>query len=327
MALRRWVLPPRCAQRRLALALGVGAASAGLAACCRCDSPRDARERNARERSKRPLKKDAEEPLPNEDAPSGAKKQARKKEARAVATPRVDPLLELRHRQRMVFISGSISDALAKAVVADLLYLDALEDGTADPAGPRPIQLVINSGGGSVTAGLAIYDVMQYIRSPVHTLCIGNASSMAAILLAAGEPRQRRALPHARIMIHSASGGYGRNKVEDVLVHAEELRAKNDLLAAILADHLGLSVEQVTEMWSIDNYMRCAPRLFARRCARAGRPRRLPGLLPCARCLVGADSGALPPQPAGSCRGRDRRRDHLAQAGATRQRGGLRRRR
>ena len=155
----------------------------------------------------------------------------------------------------------------AKAVIADLLYLDALEDGTTDPGGPKPIQLVINSSGGVVTSGLAIYDVMQYVRSPVHTPCIGHAASMAAILLAAGEPRQRRALPHARIMVHSASGGYGRNKVEDVLVHAEELKAKNDLLAAILADHLGLSVEQVMEMWSVDNYMRCdAPRPFGGGC-------------------------------------------------------------
>ena len=281
---RRW-LPHRCVSAgppprrpvraaaqprlaRLAFAFGVGAASAGLAACCRCDSrdSRDSRERNASARSKRPRKKDAEEPPPHEDAPPGEKKK-KKKQTKAVSTPRVDPLLELRHRQRVVFISGSISDASAKAVVADLLYLDALEDGTTDPAGPKPIQLVINSGGGSVTAGLAIYDVMQYIRSPVHTLCIGHASSMAAILLAAGEPRQRRALPHARIMVHSASGGYGRNKVEDVLVHAEELKAKNDLLAAILADHLGLSVEQVTEMWSVDNYMRCdAPRPFGGGC-------------------------------------------------------------
>jgi len=191
------------------------------------------------------------------------KKKKKKKKAaaaaaadKAVATPRVEPQLELRHRQRMVFLSGSITDAMAKTIIADLLYLDALEDGSeAAPSGRKPIQLVINSGGGVVTSGLAIYDVMQYIRSPVHTLCIGHASSMAAILLAAGEPGQRRALPHARVMIHSASGGYGRNKVEDVLVHAEELRAKNDLLAAILARHLGLSVEKVMEMWRVDNYM------------------------------------------------------------------------
>ena len=102
---------------------------------------------------------------------------------------------------------------------------------------------------------MAIYDVMQYIDAPVHTLCVGHASSMAAILLAAGAPGQRRALPHSRIMIHQASGGYGRNKVEDVLVHAEELRAKNELLAGLLAKHLGVSTEQVLEMWKIDKYM------------------------------------------------------------------------
>ena len=96
---------------------------------------------------------------------------------------------------------------------------------------------------------------MQYIDAPVHTLCVGHASSMAAILLAAGAPGQRRALPHSRIMIHQASGGYGRNKVEDVLVHAEELRAKNELLAGLLAKHLGVSTEQVLEMWKIDKYM------------------------------------------------------------------------
>jgi ATP-dependent Clp protease protease subunit len=257
------------------------------------DSP-PKRERKSPSRTKRKPKKDAEQPDEEEEQQTKKKKaaeeerekkekkeeqekkkkqqQQKEKEAaekkkkkkaaaaaaadKAVATPRVEPQLELRHRQRMVFLSGSITDAMAKTIIADLLYLDALEDGSeAAPSGRKPIQLVINSGGGVVTSGLAIYDVMQYIRSPVHTLCIGHASSMAAILLAAGEPGQRRALPHARVMIHSASGGYGRNKVEDVLVHAEELRAKNDLLAAILARHLGLSVEKVMEMWRVDNYM------------------------------------------------------------------------
>eukprot|EP01043_Picozoa_sp_COSAG02_P036408 COSAG02_NODE_2663_length_8302_cov_44.083994_8_plen_336_part_00 len=284
------VATPRLVRPAFAFGVGVASASAGLCASCRCDSRGDGAsgaegtpQRERKGRLKKRPKKDAEEP-PNEDAPptkqapdrkgdkgkrqddedakkkrSKKKKQAKEKEneGKAVATPRVEPLLELRHRQRMVFISGSISDSTAKAVIADLLYLDALEDGTTDPGGPKPIQLVINSSGGVVTSGLAIYDVMQYVRSPVHTLCIGHASSMAAILLAAGEPGHRRALPHARMMIHSASGGYSRSKVEDVMVHAEELKAKNDLLAAILARHLGVSVEKVMEMWRIDNYMTC----------------------------------------------------------------------
>ena len=209
----------------------------------------------AEEKKEEKKKKDAEKIKRDEEKKANEEADKKAKAAKAVATPRVEPTLELRHLQRMVFLNGSISDSMAKTIIAELLYLDALEDNSEDPGSPKPIQLVINSGGGIVTSGLAIYDVMQFIRSPVHTICIGHASSMAAILLAAGEPGHRQIMPHARVMIHSASGGYGRNKVEDVLVHAEELKAKNDLLATILARHLGVAVERVAELWRIDNYM------------------------------------------------------------------------
>ena len=290
------VASPRLARpARLAFGAGAAAAAAGLCAGCRCDSrgggggssAEDTPQRERKARPKKRPKRGEEEPPPTKpNRTQKGKAKERAKEGKAVATPRVDPLLELRHRQRMVFISGSISDSTAKTVIADLLYLDALEDGATGPGGPRPIQLVINSSGGVVTSGLAIYDVMQYVRSPVHTLCIGHASSMAAILLAAGEPGHRRTLPHARVMIHSASGGYSRSKVEDVMVHAEELKAKNDLLAAILARHLGVSVERVMEMWRVDNYMTCDSPCCCpcqRRQRQARRPAASP---PLARCLA-----------------------------------------
>ena len=271
-------------------AAAVLAAGAGASRCDSEELPEDGRQMNAettekkKTKSKPKKKKKKGEAAPDDEAETKKKAAEEKKEAekkkkdeekkkkeeekkakdeadkkakaaKAVATPRVEPALELRHLQRMIFLNGSISDSMAKNVIADLLYLDALEDNSEEPGSPRPIQLVINSGGGIVTSGLAIYDVMQFIRSPVHTLCIGHASSMAAILLAAGEPEHRQIMPHARVMIHSASGGYGRSKVEDVLVHAEELKAKNDLLATILARHLGVTVERVQELWRIDNYM------------------------------------------------------------------------
>ena len=166
-----------------------------------------------------------------------------------VATPRLDAEQELLHR-RTVVISGSIDSKMSKTIVTQLLHLDALDE-------TKPIRMIISSGGGVVTAGLAIYDVMQYINAPVHTMAIGHASSMAAILLAAGETGHRTSLPNARIMVHSASGSYSTHKVADVLLHAEELRQKNDILAHILANHMGehTTKTDVLRLIERDTYM------------------------------------------------------------------------
>ena len=151
-------------------------------------------------------------------------------------------------KDRIVLFGTPVNDQTSNLAVAQLLFLAA-----DDP--DKDINLYINSPGGQVYSGMAVYDTMQFIKPDVATICVGLAASMGSVFLAGGAAGKRAALPNSRIMIHQASGGYGRNKVEDVLVHAEELRAKNELLAGLLAKHLGVSTEQVLEMWKIDKYM------------------------------------------------------------------------
>ena len=136
--------------------------------------------------------------------------------------------------ERAVFINGEINDEMASAVVAELLFLEAA-------APDKPISLYINSPGGAVTAGLAIYDTMRHVRCRVHTLCVGQACSMAAVLLAAGDDRS--VLPSARIMIHQPSGG-AEGKQTDIMITAREITRIRAKLSAILAKHTGQPVER-----------------------------------------------------------------------------------
>ncbi|MBW0489964.1 hypothetical protein O181_029679 [Austropuccinia psidii MF-1] len=141
-------------------------------------------------------------------------------------------------RERVIFVGGDINDSDANLVVAQLLYLEA--------EGPEPIELYINSPGGSVTAGLAIYDTMQYVRSPVHTICIGQASSMGSILLAAGAKGHRKALPNSTIMIHQPSGGSS-GQASDVAIRANEILRLKRRLIEIYGNHCEIGTESVAE--------------------------------------------------------------------------------
>ena len=147
--------------------------------------------------------------------------------------------------ERAVFINGEINDEMASAVVAELLFLEAA-------APDKPISLYINSPGGAVTAGLAIYDTMRHVRCRVHTLCVGQACSMAAVLLAAGDDRS--VLPSARIMIHQPSGG-AEGKQTYIMSTAREITRIRAKLSAILAKHTGQPVEKVEQDIERDYFM------------------------------------------------------------------------
>jgi ATP-dependent Clp protease, protease subunit len=148
---------------------------------------------------------------------------------------------------RIVFIGSPIGDGLANAVIAQLLYLQK-----ADKA--RDIHIYINSPGGSVSAGLAIYDTMQYVSCPVETVCVGMAASMAAILLSAGTAGKRFALPHARIMLHQPWGGV-QGTAADVEIEAEEILEAKAILTRVLARHTGRTVEQVDRETDRNKYL------------------------------------------------------------------------
>lgn len=151
---------------------------------------------------------------------------------------------------RIIFLCGPIDDASANLVVAQLLFLDA-----EDPK--KDIHLYINSPGGSVTAGLAIYDTMQFIRPDVATLCMGMAASFGALLLAAGAPKKRRCLKHATVMIHQVLGGY-QGQATDIEIHAKETLRIAQLMNEIMAKHTGQSVETIHQDTNRDHYMSAA---------------------------------------------------------------------
>lgn len=150
-------------------------------------------------------------------------------------------------KDRIVFISGEINDAMADLVVAQLIFLVA-----EDPE--KDIFLYINSPGGSVSAGMAIYDTMQYVQCDVVTICIGMAASMGAFLLTAGTKGKRKALPNSEIMIHQPSGG-ARGQATDIAIHAEHIIATKNKLNAILAERTGQPVEKVAADTERDNFM------------------------------------------------------------------------
>jgi len=150
-------------------------------------------------------------------------------------------------KERVIFLNGPVEDGMSALICAQLLYLEA-----ENPK--KEIQMYINSPGGVVTSGLAIYDTMQYIKSPVVTLCMGMAASMGSFLLMAGEPGQRISLPNARIMVHQPSGGYS-GKASDIERHAEDIIKTKRRLNEIYAKHTGRSYEEVEEKLDRDTFM------------------------------------------------------------------------
>ena len=150
-------------------------------------------------------------------------------------------------KDRIVFVGGEVEDGMANAIVAQLLFLQA-----ADPQ--KEISMYINSPGGSVTAGLAILDTMRMVKCPVATYCVGQAASMGAILLAAGEKGRRHALPHSRIMIHQPWGG-AQGKASDIEITAREILRLKDILNGILAESSGKTPEEVARDTDRDYFM------------------------------------------------------------------------
>ncbi|HEY4199498.1 MAG TPA: ATP-dependent Clp protease proteolytic subunit [Devosiaceae bacterium] len=150
-------------------------------------------------------------------------------------------------RERIIFVNGQVEDGMAALICAQLLFLESESPN-------KEIALYINSPGGVVTAGLAIYDTMQFIKSPIATLCMGTAYSMGSFLLMAGARGRRVALPHASILVHQPSGGY-QGQVTDVLNHAEESRKVKHRLNLLYAKHCGQSTESVEQTLDRDRYM------------------------------------------------------------------------
>ena len=151
-------------------------------------------------------------------------------------------------KERIIFITGPIEDHMASLVVAQLIFLES-----ENPE--KDISMYINSPGGVVTAGLSIYDTMQYIKPKVSTLCLGQAASMGSLLLAAGEPGMRYALPNSRIMIHQPSGGF-QGQATDIEIHAKEILDIKSRLNDIYVKHTGRDLSEVVANMERDNFMR-----------------------------------------------------------------------
>ena len=150
-------------------------------------------------------------------------------------------------KERVVFMVGPVEDYMANVIVAQLLFLES-----ENP--DKDIHLYINSPGGSVTAGLAVYDTMQFIKADVSTMCIGQAASMGALLLAGGAKGKRICLPHSRIMIHQPLGGF-QGQATDIDIHAREILLIREKLNLILAGHTGQSLDKIKEDTDRDNFM------------------------------------------------------------------------
>lgn len=148
---------------------------------------------------------------------------------------------------RIVFLGTQVNDVVANLIIAQMMFLDQ-QDPTA------PIQFFINSPGGSVYAGLGIYDIMQHVSCPVHTFCVGLAASMGSLLLCAGEPGHRYSMPHSRIMIHQPLGG-AQGQCSDIQIQANEIRRLRDQLNNIYVKHTGLEFGRVEKETDRDNYL------------------------------------------------------------------------
>ena len=150
-------------------------------------------------------------------------------------------------KDRIIFMGTEVSDFSANAIIAQLLFLNNLD-------AEEPISMYINSPGGVVTAGMAIYDTMQFIKAPVHTMCVGQACSMGALLLCAGEAGKRSCLTNSRVMIHQPSGG-SRGQVTDRLIAAEESTRIKEMTARVIAKHTNKKISQVHKDTERDNFM------------------------------------------------------------------------
>ncbi|MDP4007427.1 MAG: ATP-dependent Clp endopeptidase proteolytic subunit ClpP [bacterium] len=150
-------------------------------------------------------------------------------------------------RDRIIFLGSAINDMVANSVIAQLLFL-------ASRDAEKPIQFYINSPGGLISSGLAIYDTMQYVKSPVHTVCVGMAASMGAVLLAAGEKGKRFALPNAQILIHQPMGG-AQGQASEIEIAAKEIVKMKERLNKIMVKHTGQSLEKIEKDTDRDYYM------------------------------------------------------------------------
>ncbi|MDT4332630.1 ATP-dependent Clp endopeptidase proteolytic subunit ClpP [Methylomonas sp. MED-D] len=150
-------------------------------------------------------------------------------------------------KERVIFLVGKVEDYMANLVVAQLLFLES-----ENP--DKDIHLYINSPGGSVTAGMAIYDTMQFIKPDVSTMCIGQAASMGALLLAGGAAGKRYCLPHSRVMIHQPLGGF-QGQASDIDIHAREILAIRDRLNKVLANHTGQTLQKIEQDTDRDNFL------------------------------------------------------------------------
>lgn len=150
-------------------------------------------------------------------------------------------------KERIVFVAGPVHDEMATVIIAQLLFLEA-----ENPK--KEIAMYINSPGGVVTSGLSIYDTMQLVRPKISTVCVGQAASMGSLLLAAGEPGMRHALPNARIMVHQPSGGF-QGQASDIMIHARETQALKERLNQIYVQHTGQDIETVEKALERDNFM------------------------------------------------------------------------
>jgi ATP-dependent Clp protease protease subunit len=150
-------------------------------------------------------------------------------------------------KDRIIFLGTPINDTVANLIIGQLLFLE-----NDDP--DKDIYMYINSPGGSVSAGLGIYDTMRYIKPDIHTMCVGSAVSMGCFLLAGGTPGKRYSLPHSRIMMHQVSGG-AQGNISDVEITLEEMQTVNKVLMTVLAENTGMSLEEVKEHYDRDKWM------------------------------------------------------------------------
>ena len=181
-------------------------------------------------------------------------------------------------RDRVIFLNGEVNDAVSALVCAQLLFLEA-----ENP--DKPIHLYINSPGGVITSGLAMYDTMQFIKSPVHTLCMGTARSMGSFLLMAGEPGHRMAMPNASLHVHQPLGGV-QGQASDIRIHAEEMLRTKDRVTRLYAQHCGRSYQEVERDLDRDRFM------TAKEARESLRLRELPCAGP-EPCLSGPTRGPL----------------------------------
>ena len=150
-------------------------------------------------------------------------------------------------KERIIFVTGGVHDEMSTVIIAQLLFLEAENPDKA-------ISMYINSPGGIVSSGLAIYDTMQYIKPPVSTMCVGQAASMGSLLLAAGEKGQRFSLPNSRIMVHQPSGGF-QGQATDIQIHAKEILTLKERLNKIYAKHTNKPIEEIASALERDNFM------------------------------------------------------------------------